>query len=63
MMRYQVDTNGARTRLSRYVFDQLKFDAKAELLDQAARALRRPQLVVPDQRPLNRPDSTKLEQL
>ena len=45
------------------VFDQLKFDAKAELLDQAARALRRPQLVVPDQRPLNRPDSTKLEQL
>ena len=32
------------------VFDQFKFDAKAELLDQAARALRGSQLAAPTER-------------
>jgi hypothetical protein len=37
------------------VFDQLKFDAKTELLNQAARALRGSQLAVPTERPPNLP--------
>ena len=36
------------------VFDQVKFDAKAELLEQVARALRGPQVTVPAQRPAER---------
>ena len=35
------------------VFDQLKFNAKAELLGQATRALRGSQLTVPSERPSN----------
>jgi hypothetical protein len=46
-----------------FVFDQLKFDAKAELLDQAARALRGPQLAVPSERPSNAPGGASMEKL
>ena len=45
------------------VFDQLKFDAKAELLNQAARALRGSQLMVPSQRPSNLPGDAGMEKL
>jgi hypothetical protein len=43
------------------VFDQLKFDAKAELLNQAARAFRgSQQLMAPSERPGNLPgDATQ----
>ena len=45
------------------IFDQIKFDAKAELLEQAARALRGPQVMVPTERPSNRPSGAKMERL
>jgi hypothetical protein len=45
------------------VFDQLKFNAKAELLDQAERALRGSQLVVPSERPSNLPGDASMEKL
>ena len=45
------------------VFDQLKFDAKAELLNQAARALRGPQLMAPSERPSNLPGDARMEKL
>ena len=45
------------------VFDQLKFNAKAELLDQAARALRGSQLMVPSERPSNLPGDASMEKL
>ena len=45
------------------VFDQLKFDAKAELLNQAARALRGSQLMVPGERPSNVPGEASMEKL
>ena len=32
------------------IFDQAKFNAKVELLDEAARALREPQVIVPGER-------------
>jgi hypothetical protein len=35
------------------VFDQMKFDARAQLLEQAARAFRGPQVTVPSERPSN----------
>ena len=41
------------------VFDQIKFDAKAELLEQAARALHTPQVLVPTERP----NGAKMERL
>jgi hypothetical protein len=44
-------------------FDQLKFDAKAELLNQAARALRGSQLNVPTERPSNLPGDAGMEKL
>jgi hypothetical protein len=37
------------------VFDQVKFNAKAELLNQAERTLRGSQLTVPSERPSNLP--------
>jgi hypothetical protein len=37
------------------VFDQLKFDAKVDLLDQAARALHGSQLTAPREQPSNLP--------
>ena len=45
------------------VFDQLKFNAKAELLDQAARTLRGSQLAVPSKRPSNLPADAGMEKL
>jgi hypothetical protein len=45
------------------IFDQIKFDAKAELLEQAARALRGPQVMAPPERPSNLPSGAKMERL
>jgi hypothetical protein len=45
------------------VFDQLKFDAKAELLNQATRALRGSQLTIPSERPFNLPGNARMEKL
>jgi hypothetical protein len=46
------------------VFDQLKFNAKAELLDQATRALRgSQQLMVPGERPSNLPGDAGMQKL
>jgi hypothetical protein len=45
------------------VFDQFKFNAKAELLNQAARALRGSQLNVPMERPSNLPGDAGMEKL
>ena len=45
------------------LFDQLKFDAKAQLLDQAARALRGSQLTVPSERRSNVPGDASMEKL
>jgi hypothetical protein len=45
------------------IFDQAKFNAKAELLDEAARALRGPQLIVPGERSLNPSGNAKMERL
>ena len=46
-----------------FIFDQIKFDAKAELLEQAARTLRGPQVMVPTERPPNLPSGAKMERL
>ena len=45
------------------VFDQLRFDAKAELLNEAARALPGSQLTVPSQGPSNLPGNASMEKL
>jgi len=45
------------------VFDEIKFNANAELLEQTARALRGSQVLVPRERPSNLPDDTKMEKL
>ena len=45
------------------IFDQIKFDAKAELLEQAARALPEPRVMAPTERPSNLPNSAKMERL
>jgi hypothetical protein len=45
------------------VFDQLKFDARAELLEQAARAFRGPQVIVPSEGPSNLPIDKKIQRL
>jgi hypothetical protein len=45
------------------VFDQVKFDAKAELLEQATRALRGPQVLVPTERPSSVPADRSIERL
>jgi hypothetical protein len=45
------------------IFDQLKFDAKAELLNQAARSLRRSQVIVPSDRPSTLPGNAGMEKL
>jgi hypothetical protein len=37
------------------VFNQMNFNAKAELLEQAARAFHAPEVVVPNDRPSDRP--------
>jgi hypothetical protein len=45
------------------VFDQIKFNAKTELLEQATRAIRGSQLLVPTERPSNFPGAAKMEKL
>jgi hypothetical protein len=45
------------------VFDQVKFNAKTELLDQAARALHGSELLAPSQRPSNLPGDVKMKNL
>ena len=45
------------------IFDRLEFDAKTALLEQAARALHAPEVVVPGDRPSTRQGGVKMEQL
>jgi len=45
------------------VFDRLEFDAKTALIEQAARALHAPEVVVPGDRPSTRQGGVKMEQL
>jgi hypothetical protein len=45
------------------IFDQIRFNAKAELLDEAARALREQQIIVPGERSLNLSGKAKMERL
>jgi hypothetical protein len=45
------------------VFDQVRFNANAELLQQAARALRGPEVVVPSERPPDFPSDAKMHKL
>lgn len=45
------------------VFNQIKFNARVELLDQAARALRGSEFLAPTERPSNLPGSVKMEKL
>jgi hypothetical protein len=45
------------------VFDQVRFNANAALLEQAARALRGPEVVVPGGRPSDFPSDAKMHKL
>jgi hypothetical protein len=45
------------------VFDQVRFNANAELLQQAARALRGPEVVVPTERPSHPSSDVRMQQL
>jgi hypothetical protein len=45
------------------VFDEIKFSANAELVEQATRALRGPQLIVPSERAPQLSDRAKMEKL
>jgi len=45
------------------VFDQMRFNARVELLDQAARALRGPEVIAPTQRALHFPGGGKTDKL
>jgi hypothetical protein len=45
------------------IFDQIRFNAKVELVEQATRAFRGPQLLVPSERPSNLPGAAKMEKL
>jgi hypothetical protein len=45
------------------IFDQIKFNVRTELLEQATRAIRGPQLLVPTERPSNLPGTAKMENL
>jgi hypothetical protein len=45
------------------IFDQIKFNTRIELLEQAARAIRGPQLLIPTERPSNLPGAAKMEEL
>jgi hypothetical protein len=45
------------------IFDEVKFNAKAELLEQAARALRSPQIIVPSERAPSFPSDAKMHKL
>jgi hypothetical protein len=45
------------------IFDQVKFNARIELFEQATRALHGPQLLVPTERPSDLPGDAKMEKL
>ena len=45
------------------IFDQVKFDARAHLLEQATRSFGGPQVVVPDERPSNHPTGATVQRL
>jgi len=45
------------------IFDQIKFDQRAQLLDRATRSFGVPQVVVPSEPPLNLPTGAKVERL
>jgi hypothetical protein len=45
------------------IFDQIKFNVRIELLEQATRAIRGPQLLVPTERPSHLPGDAKMEKL
>jgi hypothetical protein len=45
------------------IFDQVRFNARAELLEQAARALRGPEVMVPSQRPAHLPSNGTMQNL
>jgi hypothetical protein len=45
------------------IFDQIKFNVRAELVEQATRAIHGSQLLVPTERPSSLPGSTKMEKL
>ena len=45
------------------IFDQIKFDQRAHLLEQEARSLGGPQVVVPNERPSNLPTGATVQRL
>lgn len=45
------------------IFDQIKFNIRTELLEQATQAIRRPQLLVPTERPSHLSGAAKMEKL
>ena len=45
------------------VFDQIKFNVRTELLEQATKAIRGPQMLVPTERSSNLPGAAKMENL
>lgn len=45
------------------IFDQVKFDERAYLLEQATRSLGEPQMVVPSERPSNAPTGARVQRL
>jgi hypothetical protein len=45
------------------IFDQIKFDERAQLLDRATRSLGGPQVVVPSEPPLNLPTDARVQRL
>jgi hypothetical protein len=45
------------------IFDQVKFDARTQLIEQAARSLGGPRVVVPTERPSNLSSSARLQRL
>jgi hypothetical protein len=45
------------------VFDQIKFNERIDLLEQATQGIRGPRLLVPTERPSNVPGDAKMEKL
>jgi len=45
------------------VFDEIKFNARIELLEQAGRTLRAPEVIVPNERPSQVPSGANMQTL
>jgi hypothetical protein len=45
------------------VFDQIKFDARTHLLEQAARGFHGPEVIVPNERPAHVPSGANMQTL